>query len=121
MKNATNITNSTSLAKTEPSTVKVAVNSTIANPSNSTAPIEDNNSGNTTTSIQAIFNMTKSSVNKSMAVKTAVKSEAKATKATKVNATAPPANTTSEANPLNANATNEAGLAQKVKDSITKK
>jgi hypothetical protein len=62
--------------------------------------------------------MTKSSVNKSMAVKTAVKSEAKATK---VNATAPPANTTSNANPLNANATNEAGLAQKVKDSITKK
>ena len=51
MKNATNITNSTSLAKTEPSTVKVAVNATIASPSNSTAPIEDNNSGNTTTSI----------------------------------------------------------------------
>lgn len=115
MKNATNITNSTSLAKTEPSTVKVAVNATIASPSNSTAPLEDNNSGNTTTSIQAIFNITKSSANnsKSLAVKTAVKSEAKATK---VNATAPPANATSKAN-----ATAPASVAQKVKDSITKK
>lgn len=113
MKNASNITNSTSLAKTEPSTVKVAVNATVASPSNSTAPVEDNNSGNTTTSIQAIFNITKSSANKSLAVKTAVKSEAKATK---VNATAPPVNATSKAN-----ATAPASVAQKVKDSITKK
>lgn len=119
MKNASNVTNATNatvLAKTEPSTVKVAVNSTVANPSNSTAPIEDNNSGNTTTSIQAIFNVTKSAANnsKSLAVKTAVKSEAKATK---VNATAPPTNATTKANataPANS-------VAQKVKDSITKK
>ena len=105
MKNASNTTNATILAKVEPTAVKVAVNSTQANPSNSTAPSEDNNSGNTTTSIQAIFNIT-TGKNKSLASapKTAVKSEAKATK---VNATAPPANTTN--------------VAQKVKDSITKK
>lgn len=105
MKNASNTTNATILAKAEPTAVKVAVNTTKADPSNSTAPIEDNNSGNTTTSIQAIYNIT-TGKNKSLAnvPKTAVKSEAKATKA---NATAPPANATN--------------VAQKVKDAITKK
>ena len=49
--NVSNKTNATVLAKTEPSTIKVAVNATKAGPSNSTKPIEDNNSGNTTTSI----------------------------------------------------------------------
>lgn len=86
MKNASNVTASAQ-KKAEP--VKVAVNA-----SNSTKPQEDNNSGNTTETIKAIFNITKESSNQSLGLKTAVKSEAKATK---VNATAPPSNATNVA------------------------
>jgi len=46
MKNATNVTNSTSSAQKKTETLKVPVNA-----SNSTKPSDDNNSGNTTTTI----------------------------------------------------------------------